>query len=116
MWIQVKTYALLWSVHRRRGIVKFELSDETEHKIIVKSPRQYLVIVEILRGGKAAFYNPLSGSISSPWETLRRKSRPGEKSSQKYKAAFDKASEDATDDIEDSTSEDFDPAPIDEND
>jgi len=69
MWIPIKAHAFLWSHLRDKGIIKLILSNKEEYKITVKSPWQFLVIAEILRDGKAAFYNTETESVSSAWES-----------------------------------------------
>ena len=99
MWTPIKAYAFLWSHLRDKGIIKLILGNEEEHKITVKSPQQFLALAEIFRGGKAAFYNTETESVSSGWEydqnLVSGKDEP------EHKAAFVNKSDDKAEETED---------------
>ncbi len=69
-WRKIRDYALLWNARKRRGIIKILLQDDVDYKLVVRSAKEFEAIANILRVEKTVYYNIISGSIASAWQSI----------------------------------------------
>ena len=67
---EIKGYAFFWNVKGNEGTLQLQLSNETRGHLLVDSPQEGLLLLDILRNESPVYYEEKNGMIMTGLELV----------------------------------------------